>query len=310
MSSVLEIFKKYNKKIDVLDLELIISAVLKKPREFVLAHPEARVAPNHKLRIKNYVNRRIKGEPLAYILGEKEFYGLKFKVNKNTLIPRPETEMIIDYITHYMEHITWSTKQKIIFLDVGTGSGCIIITLVKLLKNLKINNKDFRFFAIDISKPALRIARQNAKLYKVDGRIGFFHGNLLEPIIDNIKNKKLIINNCKLIIAANLPYLTPKQIKNSPSIKYEPKLALEAGQDGLKYYRRLFKQIKKLKKICDTCYVLCEIDDSQDKRMKNMLKSYFPDLKVYLSDNSQKILKFIKIKKDLSGLDRIVIIKI
>ncbi len=125
MSSILEIIKKNRNKINSIDLELIISAVLNKPREFVLAHPEVRVAPNDELKINNFTNRRIKNEPLAYILGEKEFYGLKFKVNKHTLVPRPETELIIDeaqkIIIHSPDYPAYRTGRR------QAGFFCLIL---------------------------------------------------------------------------------------------------------------------------------------------------------------------------------------
>ncbi len=303
MSSILEILKKYHKKIDALDLELIISEVIKKPREFVIAHPEYKIIKNYELKITNYLKRRINGEPLAYIFSDKEFYGLKFKVNKNVLVPRPETEMMVDWSKQKTEN----RKQNFIFIDAGTGSGCIIVTLAKLLNNPPhplYQEGIYKFLATDISKSALKIARQNAKFHKVDKQIKFIHGNLLEPILKNCKllparfaKASARRASYKLIILANLPYLTPKQIKNSPTIKYEPKLALDAGGDGLKYYRELFRQIKQLKMLCVMCYVLCEIDPSQTSKIKKLIKNNFPSAKIV-------------IKKDLRGLNRFVVMEI
>ena len=96
MSSVKEIIKKYFKRIDILDLELLIASTIKKPREFVLTHPEYKLSVAQIARLASQIKRRAKGEPLAYILGEKEFYGINFKVNKNVLVPRPETEMMVE----------------------------------------------------------------------------------------------------------------------------------------------------------------------------------------------------------------------
>lgn len=291
MISIKELKQKYYKKIDLFDLELIISRVIKKPREFILAHPEHFLIKNYELRIKNYAKRRITGMPLAYIFGEKEFYGLNFKVNKNVLIPRPETELLVEEALYLANH----NSQSATLIDVGTGSGCIITTLAKKLKSCKPQAASYKFIAIDISSSALRIARQNAKLHKVNKQIKFFQGNLLKPIL---KNKKLIIDNCKLIIVANLPYLTPSKIKNSPSIKHEPKLALNAGKDGLKYYRQLFKQINLLV----TGYwlpvtLIIEIDPSQTLKIKKIIKKNLPGAE-------------IKIKKDLRGQNRVIMIQI
>ncbi len=292
MKSIQEVKQQYYKKIDLLDLELIISRVIKKTREFVLTHPEFKIIKNYELRITNYIKRRINGEPIAYIFGEKEFYGLNFKVNKNTLVPRPETELIVDEALNIVTH----NSQPVTLIDVGAGSGCIIITLAKIL-NSKFQIPNSKFIAIDISKPALRIARQNAKLHQVDKKIKFIQGDLLKSTVKIIKNNQFDIRHSTFVILANLPYLTPAQIKNSPSIQHEPSLALNAGRDGLKYYRLLFKQIKKIAILHVAGCVLCEIDPSQAAKIKKIIKNNLPAAK-------------IKIKKDLSGFNRLIIITI
>ena len=266
-------------KLNPLDIELILAYVLKKSREFIITHPEYKLIKNQELKCKKLITQRKNYVPIAYLTGRKEFYGLNFKVNKNVLIPRPETELMVDETLKLATH---NTKHETI-VDVGTGSGCIIITLAKLIKNCKL-------FGIDISENALKVARHNSKLNNVNKKIKFLKGNLLKPILDS----KLVIRNSKLIIVANLPYLTPTQIKKSPSIKHEPKLALTAGPDGLKYYRQLFKQIKTLHTIG---YVLCEIDPDQTTKIKQLIKLELPKASY-------------QIKKDLSGLNRLVIISI
>ena len=261
-----------------LEAEILLSHVLKKPQEFILARPECRLTPKQTTNFKLLISGRFKGSPVAYLIGHKEFYGLDFFVNKNVLIPRPETELMVG---EALRLIARSTKPATL-VDVGTGSGCVAVTLAKLTKQ--------KFMAIDISPQALAVARRNAKYHKVNKQIKFIQGNLLEPLFNN----KFVIRNCKLIILANLPYLTPSQIKNSPSIKREPKLALDAGPDGLKYYRQLFKQIKKLRV---TGYALCEIGPRQSNAIKKLVKRQLPQVK-------------LQIKKDLAGLNRLAIIKI
>ncbi|MDP2736815.1 MAG: peptide chain release factor N(5)-glutamine methyltransferase, partial [bacterium] len=222
-----------------LEAEILLSKILKKPREFILAHGENKLTAEQIKNFQSLVFRRLKGEPIAYLTGHKEFYGLNFKVNKNVLIPRPETELMVEEALKLVARSSSASArqrrdgQPVTLADIGTGSGCIIIALAK-------QNINGKLLATDISAKALAVARQNAKNNHVDKKIKFLKGGLLEPIVKN----KLIINRQPLIILANLPYLTPTQIKNSPTIKYEPKLALAAGSDGLKYYRRLFKQIK------------------------------------------------------------------
>ncbi|MFH0923530.1 MAG: peptide chain release factor N(5)-glutamine methyltransferase [Candidatus Falkowbacteria bacterium] len=285
-----------------LDAEILLSHVLKKPREYLFTYPNHKISKSLVTRYALRVTRRIKGEPIAYIIGRKEFYGLDFFVNKNVLVPRPETELMVDEalrITHNPANALQSGAgaQRITLIDIGAGSGCIIISLIKELTKSKFPPAIFcgiKFLATDISKPALTIARKNAKLHKVDKKIRFLNGNLLEPII---KNKKFSLLTSNFLLLANLPYLTPAQIKSSPSIQCEPKLALMAGHDGLKYYRELFKQIKKLNALRVTRYALCEIDPCQTIKIKWLIKREFPHAK-------------IQIKKDLSGLNRLVIINI
>lgn len=280
-------------KLPALDVELILAYALKKSREFILTHGEYKLTKIQISKYNSLVNKRSKGEPLAYLIGHKEFYGLDFLVNKNVLIPRPETELMLDETLNLISHIT----NRVSLVDVGTGSGCIAITLAKKIKKSK-------FIATDISERALAVAKKNTKKHKVDKTIKLFQGNLLEPIIK--KQNSLEIRNCNLVILANLPYLTPAQIKNSPPIQKEPKLALAAGNDGLKYYRELFTQIKKLNEICDVRYALCEIDPRQKNRISTLIKK---ELFTHRSFSEGGPGSSFQIKKDLKGHSRLVVIK-
>jgi release factor glutamine methyltransferase len=271
------VFEQYFNKLDRLDLELLIASVIKKPREFVLSYPEYQLTKNQELKTKNLIARRAKKEPLAYILGQKEFYGLNFKVDKNTLIPRPETELIVERVSHNLER---NNEGKITIIDIGTGSGNIIISIVKNLESFGFQVSGFKFYGTDISTGALRIAKQNAKLNKVDKKIKFIKGNLLEPILKS-KNYKLKTKN--FLITANLPYLS-QNIYNStmPDVKnYEPKSALLSGQDGLDHYRKLFKQIKKMFTVNGLRFtVFLEISPEQKNILQKVIKKEFPKSKI------------------------------
>jgi release factor glutamine methyltransferase len=273
--------QKIKKKgLDNPDLEagLLLACALKKPREFLLAHPEYKLSPFQILKNEYLLKQRLCNIPLAYITGKREFFSLDFKVNKNVLIPRPETELIIE------EALRINNKEKIAsFVDIGTGSGCIIITLAK-----KIQEASFQ--GLDISSKALTVARANARQHKVLGKVKFLRSNLLSEII----NKKIL--NAPIMVLANLPYLTPEQIALSPSIKKEPKIALIAGNDGLDYYRLLFKQIK-IGSFPHPIYILCEIDESQVKNISSLINKELPEAK-------------IEIKKDLGGFPRLVVISL
>ena len=277
-----------------LDAEILLAAVLKKPREFLFTHPERILSAGQNKKYEIFIKKRRAGMPVAYLIGHKSFYGLDFLVSKNVLVPRPETEMMVNEILNFKFQIS---NAKTIFIDIGTGSGCIIVSIVKSLQNKQFPISNFQFLATDISSAALLIARKNAKLHKAEKHIKFLRGDLLLPVLSD-KNFQSKIKNQKpeIIITANLPYLTPAQIKNSPSIKYEPKLALTAGSDGLKYYRQLFKQIKKITSYGLRVTSLCEIDPGQTKKIKQLAKNELPKHK-------------LEIKKDLAGYDRLLMIK-
>ena len=275
-----------------LEADILLAHILKKSREYLFTYPDKKLNKTQFTKLNSLITRRIKGESIAYLTNHKEFYGLDFYVNKNVLVPRPETEVLI---TNYESLITNYSKNKksVTTIDVGTGSGCIITTIAKRFNSkFKIQNSKFKLIAIDISKKVLQIAKKNAKLHKIEKNIKFIHGNLLKPILEN---SSFVIRNSSLVIIANLPYLTPTQIKNSPSIQKEPKLALVAGNDGLKYYKKLFSQIKKLQQTTEANIdVLCEIDPSQTKKIKEMIIKILPNSK-------------IEVKKDLAKKERIII---
>jgi len=271
-----------------LDSDILLSHVIKKPREFLYSHPEKKLTPTQVAKFRKLLSRRSKGEPVAYLTGHKEFYGLDFYVDKNVLVPRPETELLVDEAAEELRiRDQESGFKKTAVIDIGTGSGNIIISLAKKLKNCSI-----KYFAVDISQKALNVAKKNAIKHKISGRIKFLHGSLLKPFL----NKKLEIGNWKLVILANLPYLSQKQYQQSPSIKFEPKTALVAAENGLALYKKLFQQTKDI-----ACYVpnvtyFLEIDLSQTKSIRRLAKTILPNFN-------------LQIKKDLAGRDRLVVLK-
>ncbi|MBI4995129.1 peptide chain release factor N(5)-glutamine methyltransferase [Candidatus Peregrinibacteria bacterium] len=274
-------------KIDPLDAELLLAHVLRKPREWVLTHPEARVGKYASIQVSKLFKKRALGIPLAYLTGHKEFFGLDFGVNKNVLIPRPDTEVLV---TSALEHLRTLAHGPVTLIDVGTGSGCIPIAIAKHICQSGLSGNLDSIIAIDISKQALNVAKRNAKKHGV--KIKFLHGNLLSPITNNRTMEQW--NNRHIIITANLPYLTKKQYQISPTIQHEPKLALVAKNNGLALYKKLLKQIRKLLEIKNLkLEFFLEIDPSQSKSITSLIKSILPNAK-------------IEIKKDLSGLDRIV----
>ncbi len=295
----------------------IFCHVLKKDWAFILAHPEKNITPAQKNKINYIIKKRLAGKPLAYILGYKNFYGLDFKVNKNVLIPRPETELMVEKgMTLLRSMLRNKLRNKKIFcLDVGTGSGCIITALAKNVKS-----ENVKFFGLDISNSVLKIARQNSQKHKVANQINFIQSDLLSflfPLLEKpacrrgrerdgerlIKNLKFKIKNSNILILANLPYLSEKAYQSAPrSVKsYEPKKALFAGKDGLKYYYKLLDQIKTLKssnhQLQTTSYKLfLEISPEQKDLIKKEILQRFLEAKIkFYKDLSQKC-RLIKIE--------------
>ncbi len=276
---------------------LLTAFLLSSPIEFIWTHPEAIVSKNLSQKFKRLAAKRLAGWSIAVLTGQKEFYGLKFKVDKNVLVPRPETEMMVTEIIDISRRLTGPLS----LLDIGTGSGAIIVTATKLLKNnCPQKYPSLLALAIDVSSLALKIAKENAKNHHQNKKIKFIKGDLLKPILRSKGVISSLLKTENLIIAANLPYLNAKQIASSPTIHREPRLALIAGSDGLKYYRQLLKQLSSLEKMAPQNtpgkrYLLCEIDPVQTKPLRALAKKYLPGCQ-------------IETKKDLAGHNRLVII--
>ncbi|MFA5247852.1 MAG: peptide chain release factor N(5)-glutamine methyltransferase [Patescibacteria group bacterium] len=267
----------------LLEVEILLSAVFKKDKEYLFFNPNKEISIWQNFLFQRMLKKRLAGYSVAVIVGHKWFYGLDFFVNKNVLVPRPETELMVETV---LEAIINYKLLIINLIDVGTGSGCIVVSLANELNKKKI---EFNSYALDISRKALKVARKNSRKYNLDNCIKILYSDLLN-IIDF---KKL---NGPIFITANLPYLTPEQIKNSPSIKKEPKMALESGKDGLNHYRRLFGQIKnKIRGI--KFFLFCEIDESQATAFTKLVKQELPTAK-------------LSIKKDLNGADRLAVLVI
>ncbi len=238
----------------------------------------------------DFLNQRIKQKPIAYIIGYKEFYGYNFFVNKNVLIPRPETEFIVEEVLKIINK-NGNIKDKFNLIDIGTGSGCIIISILNELNKNKKNSIINYAIANDISKKAIKIAKTNAFKYKLDGKINFIAGDLKNAI-----NQKTFSLPKKIIITANLPYIKDIDHKILPeSIKdYEPKIALLGGKDGLDRIRRLIREISKIEKKKAAIFLIIEADSKQISKIKKMLESELHNAN-------------IKTARDLNQKKRIVI---
>jgi len=278
MFTVKTALQKYAAPDQAVDAVLLLAHILKKEKEFIITHNEYPLSLAQKIRFHFLLWRRAKGVPLAYLLGHKEFYGLDFIVNKHTLVPRPDTELLV-------EEVIKKIQPGAILVDIGTGSGCIPISI---LKNL--NGKQIKAFATDIASGALRTAQKNAARHNVS--ITFLRGNLLTPIT---KICQLFSQQSPLFIIANLPYGWHEWKNNSSvntvDLRFEPANALFTDEYGLKLYRQLLEQLAMLK-----CRATCffEFDPRQTTLLLELIKKNFPHAEP-------------EIKTDLAGRDRLVI---
>ena len=264
-------FLKKNKiKNSCLDTELILSKVTNKKREEVLLNTNYNLNNKDIIKFKNYLLRRFKKEPMAYILGYKHFWKSKFLTNKSVLIPRPDTELIVEETLNYLP-----LKKSKKILDVGTGSGCIIVSLLKERPKCSAT-------AIDISKNAINVAKINAKLHQLENKINFVNMD-----IDKYKscNYDLIVSNPPYINSVDLNRL-------DDDIKFhEPMLALSGGFDGFRDLKKVIIKSRKLLKVNGK--LILEIGHTQKNQCLRILK-----------ENGYYI---NQLSKDLSGNDRCIV---
>ena len=204
------------------DAEALLLHVLGKSKSWLLAHSDEQLAASEASRYGGLLERRYRGEPIQYIVGETEFYGLPLRVTPDVLIPRPETEQLVEKA---LELAALSPAPRI--ADVGTGSGCIAVALAHHLPHTQIT-------AIDLSAQALAIARQNAKRNGVSSQIRFLQGDLLDPVAQ--ERFEIVVSNPPYVPLADRATLAV-EVRD-----YEPALALFAGDDGLEVCRRLIPQ--------------------------------------------------------------------
>ena len=229
-----------------LDAEVLLSDAIQQSKEFLYTNPHYQLTKKQYCAFNQNITRRLKREPVAYITHQKAFYDYTFYVDKRVLIPRPETEKVVEKTLQCINSKFKIPNSKFLVIDVGTGSGCIIISIVNEL--IKHHNplKNFSFIGIDVSKNALKVADLNAKKNGVSKYISFYKGNLLTPLY----SKAVITKESTAIITANLPYITPARYSAlQPEItQYEPKTALlTPDNNALYYYRELDRQIQDFK---------------------------------------------------------------
>mgnify|MGYP001362470372 CR=1 FL=1 len=248
---------------------ILMAHLLNKPKTWVLAYPENILSETQNQAFFALVERLAKGEPLPYITGNQSFFGLEFMVNQTVLIPRPETELLVEEALNWLR----STPKAKQILDLGTGSGCIAISLAK-------NSPNHQITAMDISEEALEIASKNLKMHGVDTQVSLIKANLLETFEGKAD-----------LICANLPYIPEASLAELDVKKWEPRLALDGGKDGLTLIGQMLEQSQKHLNI--PALILLEIDSSTTDDALKLAKQHFPKAD-------------IRILKDMAGKERLV----
>ncbi len=313
-----------------LDAEVLFCHVLKRDRGWLYANPEFKLSRVQHSKFKILISKRARYWPVAYLTGHKEFFGLDFLVTPAVLIPRPETETLVELAFLHISSLPArggvrgdGRKGRINVIDLGTGSGNIIITIVKAMQNRPFSPGEgrswkrgriaaYKFYAVDTSAKALQIAKSNARRHRVLNKIKFLRGNLLDPlspIFSPLIRGRL--RGGRILIIANLPYLTASQYSSNPDLAREPRQALATGPDGLKYYKELFAQLHKFpsspgegrmpRRLAgqerSNLILLFEHDPTQQPALTKLARHYFPSAK-------------IQSHKDLAGKWRVMEIQI
>ena len=232
-----------------LDSEILLSNLIRKDKKHIILNPKELLNSEQLDKFKSLIERRKKGEPIAYLINKKEFWKEEFFVNKDVLIPRPDTELIIEQVLKI-----YSKDEQLQVLDIGTGSGCILLSILKERRN-------FYGTGIDICKKSINVSKFNAKQLNLMNRVKFFHSS-----VDNFNIGKydIIVSNPPYIELLNLKYLE-KDVFN-----FEPKLALSGGFDGFSKIRKVI--IKASTLIKKNGKFILEIGFNQKNKVKNILK--------------------------------------
>jgi release factor glutamine methyltransferase len=249
----------------------LVAEAAGRPVTWVLAHPEAPMADDQVAWLSRATARCAQGEPLAYILGWWEFYGRRFRVSPDVLIPRPETESVVDRVLGFLR----DHPQALDIVDVGTGSGCLAVTLAAEAPRVNA-------LAVDISAPALRIARANARTHRVESRLRWVQADLLTAFRGTWD-----------LLVANLPYIPRGRLGQLEVSRHEPHLALAGGQDGMELLRRLVGAIPDV--IRPGGFAALEIDEGQGGALRSLVQAQLPSAEV-------------TIELDLGGRERILTI--
>jgi release factor glutamine methyltransferase len=258
-----------------LDAHVLLANTLAKSRTWVEAHLETLLTRSQLATAKKAVSRLEAGEPLPYVIGHWEFYGLDLELTPDVLIPRPETELLVERAIEWLQ----VAPERRTIADVGTGSGCIAVAIAKSIPDAKV-------LATDISRAALEVAHRNARKQRVKKRIDFVQCDLLPPHPDPLPTDLHFD-----LICANLPYIPTENLKKLPIYEREPTLALNGGADGLDIVRRLLHIAPEW--LAPNGMILLEIEASQGMSAVSLAYDAFDNVEIHLH-------------RDLAGHDRLV----
>ncbi len=257
-----------------LDAQVLLAHLLGQSRSWVMAHPEHLLSATDEEALQSALERLTNGEPLPYILGHWEFYGLDFYVTPEVLIPRPETELLVERALDWLRN----HPQRRRVADIGTGSGCIAVSLA-------INQPELLVVALDISWGALRVALQNVSRYQLNQRVILLQSDLVEPIHPASHEDRFDL------ICANLPYIPEQTLSYLPRLRYEPYIALSGGVGGTELIEKLVQRAPDL--LAPGGLLLLEIEASLGNAVRNLVQTVFPQATV-------------QVLPDLAGLERLV----
>jgi release factor glutamine methyltransferase len=257
----------------LLDAEVLLAHTLGKNRTWLIVHRDDSLSSDQAVRFTDLIQQRVRRTPVAYITGVKEFYGLEFRTTPQVLIPRPETELLVETALQM-----FGNRSSAVVVDVGTGSGCIAITLARQFPQ-------FTILATDLSEEALDVARQNASQHLTD--VSFYHGHLLTPVLSPVD-----------FVVSNPPYVSTTFLEagtTMPEVSYyEPRLALDGGHQGLDIITDLLTQAAT--QVKPDGAILIEIGFDQGSAVIELAKQHFPKAQV-------------EVRTDLAGLDRLLVVR-
>lgn len=249
-------------------IEVLLAHCLKLRKEDLFAHPESSVGSAEEKKFWGLFKRFLEGEPLGYLIKKREFFRLDFYINDNVLVPRPETELLVEKALEEAGRV----EGKVRILDIGTGSGCIAIALARNLERCRI-------LAVDVSEDALMVAKRNVAGLGVLDKVELRRSDLMGEVDENFD-----------IIVANLPYIGDKDFVDENVRKFEPRKALFGGDDGLRIYERLFREIAELEE--KPGIFIGEFGFGQENEIEVLLNKYFIQNKWLIEKDYSSIKRF------------------